>query len=310
MIALGHVALLRPWWLLALPVVAGFYLLSRPRGLSLGGWDKAADPHLLAAMVVRGAVADRGRLRAPAVLLALILGILALSGPAIRRDAFDRLRNLDATMLVMDVSQDMGSDAEIREAASAAHDLLAHINAKQAGLIVYAGDAYLASALTDFTASIDTDLFALDGDTVPDPGVRPDRALALADKVLDEAHIIAGDVILISAGGGLEGTGGIRAAARLRADGHRVYVMAVDGSATKTLDARRGDALAAVAAAGGGFVVNVLKPGRLIDTLSGEAIRRTGNSAINTLGWRDLGRFVLLAAAVPLLFGFRKSVAA
>lgn len=305
MIAVGHFALLRPWWLLALPIVALLYFLSKPRGGALAGWDKAADPHLLAAMVARGAAAAAGsRLRAPAILFTLLVGTLALAGPAVRRQDRDRLRNLDATIIVMDVSQDMGG--QIREAASAAHDVIAHIGARQAALIVFAGDAYLASALTDSTGAIDTDLFALDDTTVPDPGVRPDKALALAGRVLEEAHILDGDVVLFSSGGGLSGTGAIRAAAALARQGHRVFT--VDAAPRSSASART--ALEAVAAAGDGFAVPMLQPDRLLEALSGEAIRRTDTSLVTALNWRDLGRLVLVLAALPLLLGFRKAATA
>lgn len=306
MIAFGHFALLRPWWLLALPVVGLLYLLSRPRGGALAGWDKAADPHLLAAMVARGAQAAGTRFRAPAILVTLLVGIVALAGPAVRRQDRDRLRNLDATIIAMDVSQDMGG--QIREAASAAHDVLAHIGARQAALIVFAGDAYLASALTDSTGAIDTDLFALDDTTVPDPGVRPDRALALADRVLEQAHILDGDVVLLSSGGGLSGTGAIRAAAALARQGHRVFTIDAAAAGRSTGSARA--ALEAVAAAGNGFEVPMLRPDRLLDALSGEAIRRTDSSIVNALNWRDFGRLVLIFAALPLLLGFRKAATA
>ena len=309
MIALGHFAILRPLWLLALPLVAVLFYVSKPRGGALAGWERATDSHLLAAMVARGA-ASGGKLRAPAILLTLLFGILALAGPAIQRKSQDRLRNLDATIIVMDASSDMTGGQTIREAASAAHDVLEHVSARQAGLIVYAGDAYVASALTDFTGAIDTDLFALDDQTVPDPGVRPDRALALAKKMLDEAHVIGGDVVLISAGGGLEGTGAVRQAAALAAAGHRVYTMNAASQALKAIAARRGAALAAVATAGGGFAVEMLQSQRLLETLSNEAINRTGNSVVNALDWRDFGRLLLLLAALLLLFGFRKAVTA
>jgi Ca-activated chloride channel family protein len=308
MIAFGHFALLRPWWLLALPAIGLLFALSRPRAGALGSWDKAADAHLLAAMVARGAAAPgAGRLRAPAVLATLVLGTIALAGPAWLRTDQSRLRNLDATILVVDASQDLGGNSGIREAASAAHEILQHLAARQAGLIVYAGDAYIASALTDFPGAIDTDLFALDESTVPDPGTRPDRALTLAGKMLEESHIIAGDVVLIAGSGGLQGASAIRAAAALHGNGHRVYV--IDASVRE--DGDKGAAgLAALAAAGGGFVVPMTKPDHLLDTLDNVAINRTGNSLVNALDWHDLGRLVLALAAIPLLLGFRKAATA
>ena len=311
MIAFGHVALLRPWWLLALPLVGLLYVVSKPRGTGLGGWEKAADPRLLATMLARGS-ATGGRFRTPAILVTLVLGILALSGPAVQRQDQDRLRNLDATILVMDVSQDMTGGGAIREAASAAHDVLAHVTARQTALIVYAGDAYIASAFTDFPGAIDADLFSLDDQTVPDPGVRPDRALALAQKMFEEARIINGDVVLITSGGGLEGSAAPRQAAALARAGHRLYTMDVSTTAAtgRGGSASRGAALASLAEAGDGFAVSILRPERLLDALSNEAINRTGSSAVNALDWRDVGRVLLLLAALPLLLGFRKAVTA
>jgi Ca-activated chloride channel family protein len=306
-IAFGHLALLRPWWLLALPVVGLLYAVSKPRGGALAGWEKAADPHLLAAMVARGAAVG-GRFRTPAILVTLLLGVLALAGPAVQRRDQDRLRNLDATILVVDVSQDMTSGGAIREAASAAHDVSTHVTARQTALIVYAGDAYTASAFTDFPGAIDADLFSLDDATVPDPGVRPDRALALAQKMFEEAQIINGDVVLITSGGGLEGTAATRQARALSAAGHRLYTM--DVATAAVTGGRRAEALAALARAGGGFSVSLAQPQALLDTLANEAINRTGNSAVNALDWRDLGRILLALAALPLLLGFRKEVTA
>jgi Ca-activated chloride channel family protein len=218
------------------------------------------------------------------------------------------MRNLDATIILFDVAQDMASGGRIREAATAAHDILQHLSARQAGLIVYAGDAYVASALTDFTGAIDTDLFALDDETVPDPGNRPDRALVLAKETLEESHIVFGQVILISAGGGLTGTGAIRAAAALAASGHRVY--ALDAGSDAASEPHRTSGLDAVASAGNGFVVDLHRPDRLLEALSDEAIRRTGNSVVNALDWRDMGRLLLAVAGIPLLLAFRKSAAA
>jgi Ca-activated chloride channel family protein len=305
MIAFGDVALLRPWWLLALPVLALLFILTKPRSSALASWQRAVDAPLLAAMVARGGTSGTGRVWSP-IVLAVVLGILALSGPALRSTDQDHLRNLDATLIVMDLSQDVTGGPQLRTAASAAHDVLDHSAARQAGLILYAGDAYLASALTDDTNGIDPLLFALDDKTVPDLGVRTDRALSLARKVLREAHIIQGNVVLISGGGGLEGEGARKEAAALRAAGHRVDVLAVSGSGD---DARRSAATAGVAAAGGGLAEDALRPDRVLTALSGQSIQHLGTSAIVAIGWRDIGRFLLIAAAFPLLLGFRRVAA-
>ncbi|WP_158810065.1 VWA domain-containing protein [Beijerinckia sp. L45] len=306
MIALGDVALLRPWWLLALPLLALLFVLTKPKSGALTSWQRAVDSPLLAAMVARGGTSGAGRVWTP-IVLAVIVGILALSGPAIRSVDQDHLRNLDATLIVMDLSQDVAGGAQLRTAASAAHDVLDHSSARQAGLILYAGDAYLASALTDDTNGIDPLLFALDDKTVPDPGTRPDRALSLARKVLREAHIIQGDVVLITGGGGLDSEATRKEATALRTAGHRVDVLSLTSSGEG--DSRRSAAIAAVASAGGGLAEAALTPERVLAALSDQSIQHLGSSAIIAIGWRDIGRFLLIAAAFPLLLGFRRVAA-
>ena len=305
MVSVGDVALLRPWWLLALPVLTLLFLLSRPRGDVLSAWRRAADPWLLAAMVARGGASGGGD-RTP-VILAVVLGVLALSGPALRRPDADRLRNLDAILVAIDLSQDVARGASLRVAASAAHDVLAHSAARQAGLILFAGDAYLASPLTDDANAIEPLLFSLDDATVPDSGVRPDLALALAGRVLRDSRIIRGDVVLISGGGGLDGEGARKEAAALRAAGHRVDTLLVSDPAG--IAASRRAKLAGVASAGGGLADDADGPDRVLQALGSEAIRHLGTSAFAGIAWRDLGRFLLAGAALPLLFAFRRGTA-
>lgn len=48
MSALDAVALLRPWWFLAIPVVALLALRAAWRSAPLGDWARAVDPALMA----------------------------------------------------------------------------------------------------------------------------------------------------------------------------------------------------------------------------------------------------------------------
>ena len=306
MIAFGDVAILRPWWLLALPLLGLLLALTKPRGGALVGWRRAVDQGLLAAMVARGGVSGGKAVWSPTI-LAVAIAIVALSGPAWRSAVQDRLRNLDATLIVLDLSQDATGSATLREMASAAHDILDHSAARQAGLILFAGDAYLASALTNDTNAIDPLLFALDDKTVPDPGARPDRGLDLANKVLREAHIIQADVVLISSGAGLDNEASRTSASLLRGAGHRVDTIFVpDPGRDAAAEGMRAAALAGIARAGGGLAETVAHPDAILDALSRQTISHLGASAIAAIGWRDLGRFLLIAAAVPLLLGFRR----
>jgi Ca-activated chloride channel family protein len=48
--ALAEWTLLRPWWLLALPLAALLHHRQRRRIEGLGGWRAAVDPRLMAAL--------------------------------------------------------------------------------------------------------------------------------------------------------------------------------------------------------------------------------------------------------------------
>jgi Ca-activated chloride channel family protein len=306
-IALDQVALLRPWWLLALPALAMLFVLTRPRAAGLADWDRAVDPPLLAAMLRRGGAAGTDGLMVRTVALAIVLTVLALSGPAVRRADTEKFRNLDATLLAVDLSNEATGAAQLQQAKTAAHLLLEQAGARQLGLILYAGDAYLASPLTDDAAATSATVFALDDQTVPDPGVRPDRALALARRTLREARIIGGDVVLISAGRGLDPTA-MREADALAAEGHVLHALFVPPAAPGELpDAARRAALVALARAGHGVEDDVGRPGPVLSELSGRAIRHTDAAAVGGLAWYDVGRFLLIAAAIPLLLAFRRS---
>jgi Ca-activated chloride channel family protein len=306
-IALDSFALLRPWWLFTIPAVGMLFLLTRPKAAGLGHWDQAVDPPLLAAMLRRGGAGGGGGRTVRAIAASILLTALALSGPAVRRDDTSRFRNLDATLVVIDLSSEATGTAALQQAKTAAH-LLDQVGARQIGLILYAGDAYLVSPLTDDAAATSATIFALDDQTVPDPGVRPDRALALARRTLRGAHTISGDVVLISAGGGLDAAA-MREARVLADDGHLLHTLFVSpGAPGEPSDVARRAALGGLAAAGHGIAEDVGRPHRVLSAVSSRAIRHLGASAVSGLAWYDVGRFLLVIAAFPLLLVFRRSV--
>ncbi|MFD1283235.1 VWA domain-containing protein, partial [Methylobacterium goesingense] len=53
---LGTCAILRPWWLVAIPLVAALALRAAWRSAPLGDWTRAVDPGLMALLARRGAV--------------------------------------------------------------------------------------------------------------------------------------------------------------------------------------------------------------------------------------------------------------
>lgn len=112
--------LLRPLWFLAIPVVALLALRAAWRSAPLGDWNKAADPHLMALAARRGAVLGGRRQANLAAALAAGILALALTGPAVERPEASTFRNLDATVIVLDLSRSVTEGGRFKEARQAA----------------------------------------------------------------------------------------------------------------------------------------------------------------------------------------------
>ncbi|WP_159730002.1 vWA domain-containing protein [Methylosinus sp. Ce-a6] len=299
MIDFGDFALLRPLWLLVLPALALLFVATRRRD-ELGDWRRAVDPALLAVMLDRHAFRGASRRDGP-IFLSVALLALALCGPAAKTPGAEQFHNLDATMILLDVSR----GERLPQAVAAAQFLLERSGARQVGLALYAGDAYLASPLTDDAKSLESLLFAVDDVTVPDGGIRPDRALAFARRLLREAQIAAADIAVISDGEGLDARAE-RLAASLAREGRRVHSLFVSTRAgADALDSARRSAMAALAAAGGGRAGDAADPQEIADEIAARGVAHIGASELRALQWRDYGRFLLFFAAAPLLLVLR-----
>ncbi|MFK7751797.1 MAG: VWA domain-containing protein [Sedimentitalea sp.] len=290
--------LLRPLWLLALPALGlfGWWLHTRRGGL--GDWHRAADPGLMAAMVALGRVDTRAS-RAPllAIMGFVTVLVLALSGPAIeRRDALS-YRNLDGVLFVIDTSASVTEDARWPQMLTMGRFGLASLGTRPGGLIVFGGDAYVATDMTLDHVQLGQTLSLIDADTVPDAGSRPERALALAARLLQDAEVIAGDVILLSDGAGL-GPDSLAAAAAITAQGARLSVVSLHAPSA---------AMRTHAKLGQGAVFTLEQTDDLARWLDSSARTRLEQQDYPLLFWKDIGRYGLVFALVPLLMLFRRS---
>lgn len=307
MIEWGSLALLRPWWLLALAPLA--FLAWRGRDASgLGAWTTAVDPALLAALAARGQIVA-GR-RGPALLTTAMVGVivLALTGPALERDAASTYRNLDGVVVILDASRSVALGGNMVAARLAASAVARAAAPRQTALVVYAGDAYVAAPFTADEDVFDPLVAAVDGDTVPDVGSRPARALRLAHRLFEGAAMIQGDAVLISDGGRVnEPT--LQEARLLGEAKVRVHTLLVPmtGAAPRDLPAPDPGALAALARAGGGTAASLDDPDDLLEALREAPAQRLGESGFSALAYADLGR-LLLGLALPLaLLMFRRT---
>jgi len=306
MISFGEMALLRPWWLLALPLLLALALWARRQSLGLAGWEAAIDPPLLAALERLGHVRRRRSSWWPP--LPLVIGLLlalALAGPALRAEA-PAFRNLNGIVIVFDLSPSVARGGGLGDAQAAAALVLERAAGRPVALILYAGQAYLASALTSDASTPESLIGVLDVDTMPDGGSRPDRALDLAADVLKEAKLTRSDVVLISDGGGL-GPATDAAAERLQAVGGRLFTVFVAPSKPQAgLPMPDAAGLQRLASLGGGRAELASEPTAIAAAVAASDADIVAAGLV-PLYFTDLGPLLALLALLPAFLLFRRS---
>lgn len=294
------VTLLRPVWGLFVLIVCGvgWWLLSRAGGF--GAWDKVTDPQLVKAMAAIGRIESGSLPLTPAALL-LTTGIIviALTGPAIERRDAQTYRNLDGVLFVVDASDSVAEDDRWPQMLSMGRFGVSALGSRSGGIIVFAGDAYVATDMTTDHRQLGQTFSLIDGETVPNKGSRPERALALAIQRIEEAGILAGDVVIYTDGDGLGATS-LQQVASLATRGARVSFVSLQ-SPTAQMQTHAG--------VGGGTVFTLDQTDDLALWLADDAATRLERADYPVLFWHDLGRYLLFLALFPLLFLFWRTQA-
>jgi Ca-activated chloride channel family protein len=207
-------------------------------------------------------------------------------------------------------------------------DILERSKDYQTALIGYAGEAFVAAPLTDDIGTVRNLVDALDPSTMPVAGNRASLAIQEAVKLIKQAGLHSGEIILLADDANERAVTAARAAHR---DGFTVSVLGVgspngapvalaqgdflkDDSGNVVI-ARRDDAsLTAVAEAGGGKYVTLSPDSHDIDALlvdradasaPSETNRTTEDLAASTR-WRDRGPWLLLLLVPLAALAFRR----
>ena len=101
-------------------------------------------------------------------------------------------------------------------------DVLSARREGQTALVVFAGEAFTVTPLTDDVETIRSQLTALSTDIMPAPGSRGDKALLLAGDLLRQAGMTHGRILLVTDEAGARGADAARS---LNAAGYRVSVL-------------------------------------------------------------------------------------
>lgn len=198
---------IRPYWLLVLiPYVILLVMLVRSK-LSHGNWTAVCDAALLPYLLQEKAV-SQSRWPLATGAIAALLAIFALAGPTWERLPTPVFRNDSALVIVLDLSRSMdAADIKPSRLVMARYkiaDILKQRKDGQTALVVYAGEAFTVTPLTNDTDTIDNQLSALTTAIMPSDGNNTARALEKAETLFKQAGLQKGQILLITDGGNID----------------------------------------------------------------------------------------------------------
>ncbi|MCL1076890.1 VWA domain-containing protein [Parashewanella spongiae] len=193
---------IRPEWLWALlPLLGLLFFLWRNQD-SNTAWSRYIAPHLAHLLMDSGKQSSRTSLLVASFIW--LIGILALSGPALTKETLPVFASTQGRVIVMDMSLSMyATDLapnRLSQAKFKAIDLLKEIKEGETGLIAYAGDAFTISPLTRDSATLQNLLPTLTPDIMPVLGSDAASGLTQAVTLLKNGGHLKGDIILLTDG--------------------------------------------------------------------------------------------------------------
>ena len=303
----GPFILLRPWWLLGIAALVVLAVVALRRARGLGAWESAVDPALLSAMETFGRVVPgRARRILPPIGTAAVL-ILALSGPATRIADPETFRNLDGVVIAVDLSRSIVEGGSLDDAQVAAQSVLQNSAGRPVALLVYAGEAYVASAFTSDALALSPLVALLGKDIVPNPGSRTDRALALAKRLFAEANILSGDVVVVTDGDHLTPEAFNEASDLADAGIHISAFLVTPSGDHEDMPEPDEAGLERLTRIGDGALGEAVAPAALARSIGRRAATDLATGDAAALFFKDYGRYLLFFALPCALLLFRRT---
>ncbi len=217
---------LRPAWLLALIPMLLLLLWLRNVKSGRGVWHAVCDAHLIPFVLESASSSGRSR----SLLLSGIAGVLAivaLAGPVWHKLPQPVFRQQSALVIMLDLSRSMDAGdvkpSRLERARLKLLDLLQMRKEGQTALVVYAGDAFTVTPLTDDTDTISSLMHSLSTSLMPAQGSRSDRAVDQALDLLSRGGVRGGALLLVT--DGIDESRVEEIAAKVVRSGHRLSVL-------------------------------------------------------------------------------------
>lgn len=192
--------LLRPFWLLILPLPLWLLWRLWHRQRQIGRWQRLLPEAFHAALLTRGRLRNSRR---PWLVLgsAWLLACLALLGPSWQQAEQPRLSRADPLVVLLDTTPAMlAADVQPNRLEQAKRKILDLLRARQdaqTAVIAFAGSAHVLVPLSNDIATTQNLLDALQPTLMPEPGHRADLAVQRGLELLEQGANGRGRLLLI-----------------------------------------------------------------------------------------------------------------
>lgn len=199
---IGEFHFLRPWWLMAIFPLIGFTILLWRQTPKLHAWGEVCDSHLLEHLLQKKGQ-DKRMFSLSFLLLSAFFMIFSIAGPTWYKLPVPTYKAIQPRVLVLDMSPNMMvSDLtpnRLTRAKFKLHDLFTRKDVGQFGLIVFTGEPFVVSPLTDDGQTISSLLSSLTPDIMPVGGQNLEAALNEANKLIQQAGYQEGQILVLTA---------------------------------------------------------------------------------------------------------------
>jgi len=219
---------IRPEWLLLAPIAILLWLWIA-RSAKTTDWAKHLPQKTLEVLAV-GQSLNRNLVRQFLLVFSLLI-IVAAAGPSWIKQKVAALENQRALVVLLDLSPSLlSTDVKpdrITRARFELIDVIRLFKDGQLGLVAYAGSAHIVSPLTDDPRNIEALIPALSPELMPEQGSNVEAAIALAQRLLDDAGIAGGNLLLITDGVDAKAVDSVTASLRY---GRSLSILGVGGT--------------------------------------------------------------------------------
>ncbi len=324
----GDFHFIRPYWFLAIIPVAFLLWKLAKQHLINKHWESVCDPALLPHILI-GKPGTKKYTNVTLISLVALLMIFALAGPTWERLPQPVFKKESALVIALDLSLSMYADDlkpnRIERARFKIADLLHLRKEGQTALLVYAGDAFTVTPLTDDIKTIISQLSALSPEIMPAPGSRTDIAIEKSVDLLKQAGVSQGHILFVTDDIDAKYESDI---VKAKKEGYTISIMGIgteegapinlgksgflkDRTGTIVIPKLNEDVLKRLADAGGGYY----ETSQIVDD-DIERLNRLFNSGLDSKGetetelksdqWHEFGPWLVLLILPVVAFGFRR----